>query len=230
MSDLAERQTVAVILDIAQRAAECSGDLTSLWIERETLCGVAHVRLKTDIVDVLMPEKAFDIITGRAALAPRLEALERIKEALEAEAQALDRKCSALSVAHGPLSCGCSYDRPEDICAAHSPQLMAARARLEALEKAAAALAWRPLATAPKPKLGETWSPLFMVGRDGWPESVALARYNTALDGGHVLEIFYPNGVRRHEDAPFTHWRPVDYPPAGDLRALARAAGEGETK
>ena len=79
-----------------------------------------------------------DIAALLGEAAPRLEALERIKEALEAEAQALDQKCSALAVAHGPNTCGCSYDAPGDICAAHSPQLMAAMARIEALKKAAA--------------------------------------------------------------------------------------------
>lgn len=65
------------------------------------------------------------------------EAAARIEEA-EAEVEALDQKCRALSVAHGPKTCGCSYDRQDDICAAHSPKLLAALARIEALEKAAA--------------------------------------------------------------------------------------------
>ena len=53
----------------------------------------------------------------------------QLAEAQEA-AEALDAKVRALAP-HG--TCGCSYDRPGDLCMHHSPQITALRSRVETL-------------------------------------------------------------------------------------------------
>ena len=64
-----------------------------------------------------------------------LDALEAAwKENAECEAShdALCEKIKTLSAHH---TCGCSYDTPEDVCMHHSPALVKAEARAEALAK-----------------------------------------------------------------------------------------------
>jgi hypothetical protein len=60
-------------------------------------------------------------------------ALREKCERLEAENDALDQKVTSLSP-HG--SCGCSYDRPGDLCMHHSPQLSNALTMVKMLREA----------------------------------------------------------------------------------------------
>lgn len=64
-----------------------------------------------------------------------LDALEtawKDAAACEASNDALCEKIKTLSAHH---TCGCSYDTPEDVCMHHSPALVKAEARAEALAK-----------------------------------------------------------------------------------------------
>ena len=168
----------------------------------------------SDLVKRLRAAAALPAHDTVSAVRKRLlldEAASRL-EALEAEAEALAQKCSALAVAHGPLTCGCSYDRPDDICAAHSPQLMAARARLEALEQAAA-----PFVRAWGDEMFQwTAAQLAELAADGAP--VSNPRYGNQTPIWLVIEPGQ-DCEEISDDYLFT---------TGDLRALARAAGGGE--
>jgi hypothetical protein len=66
-----------------------------------------------------------------AVEAPEREAAAATQAELEAQIEALDAKIKALAL-HG--TCGCSYDAPDDVCLHHSPKLVAAAARIAALE------------------------------------------------------------------------------------------------
>ena len=72
--------------------------------------------------------------TSSAILEAREEiaALRRQLAEAQESADALDAKVIALAP-HG--TCGCSYDRPGDLCMHHSPQIAALRARVETLEQ-----------------------------------------------------------------------------------------------
>ena len=154
-------------------------------------------------MDAIISEYAGDKVADVMA-----EASRQLR-AMEAEAEALDQKCSALAVAHGPNTCGCSYDAPGDICAAHSPQLMAARARLEAIEKAA-----EPFVRAWGDEMFQwTAAQLAELAADGTP--VSNPRYGDRTPIWGVIEPGQ-DCEERSDDYLFT---------TGDLRALARAAG-----
>lgn len=68
---------------------------------------------------------------------------DRIRE-LEAERDEANVSCEALAAKVRSLSahesCGCSVDRPDDLCMHHSPQLTAAQARIAELEAACGVL------------------------------------------------------------------------------------------
>lgn len=51
---MAER-SVACVVDVASRAAECSGEVFDLTVRRETQDGVDYVRLVTDPASFVMP-------------------------------------------------------------------------------------------------------------------------------------------------------------------------------
>ena len=71
-----------------------------------------------------------------AKLEAECDALRKERDAARESEEALEAKLKALA----PHTCGCSYDKPDDLCLHHSPQLAAALAQVaelrEALEKA----------------------------------------------------------------------------------------------
>lgn len=62
------------------------------------------------------------------------EANELIAE-MEVAATARDAKILSMAGGDWDKTCGCSYDRPEDVCAYHSPQLTAANERAASAQK-----------------------------------------------------------------------------------------------
>lgn len=95
----------------------------------------------TDLIGTvlrLMSDKALSADTLRAENTQ----LRTRNEQLEAELAEADAQCEALGAKVRSLSahetCGCSYDRPGDICAHHSPKLQVAHAKIEQLEAALA--------------------------------------------------------------------------------------------
>jgi len=75
------------------------------------------------------------IASELARLTERAEKAEADQAAAEEHADALNAKLAALA----PHStCACSYDKPGDVCAHHSPALAAAEAKLTTLKAAAA--------------------------------------------------------------------------------------------
>jgi hypothetical protein len=75
-----------------------------------------------------------ETITGDVQLyLDAADEIERMRKELDDVVEASDAKLASLAP-HG--SCGCSYDRPGDVCMHHSPQLSEARARVRDLEEA----------------------------------------------------------------------------------------------
>lgn len=62
---MAER-SVACVVDVASRAAECSGEVFDLTVRRETQDGVDYVRLVTDPASFVMPLSAFRFVAAWA--------------------------------------------------------------------------------------------------------------------------------------------------------------------
>ena len=71
---MAER-SVACVVDVASRAAECSGEVFDLTVRRETQDGVDYVRLVTDPASFVMPLSAFRFVAAWAN-PPQWQALE----------------------------------------------------------------------------------------------------------------------------------------------------------
>jgi len=69
---------------------------------------------------------------GRALLLNEIDALRQELAEAHASNDALNAKIKTLSVHE---TCACSYDRPDDVCMHHSPQLAASAERSRKLEE-----------------------------------------------------------------------------------------------
>jgi hypothetical protein len=113
--------------------------------DKETADQVTHLRIKANMLR--MGERiAFG--SDSYALECAAETIERlIRERDEANAAAEAHEVKWRSICKAERSdggmCACSYDKPDDVCAFHSPKLAAAEARVAELEGALAhARAW----------------------------------------------------------------------------------------
>jgi hypothetical protein len=87
-------------------------------------------------IDALVGAWIGELLTSRTADRERIAELERERDALQEHAWALDEKVAALS-AHE--TCGCAYDKRDDVCSHHSPKLAKAESRISELEAQLAA-------------------------------------------------------------------------------------------
>lgn len=92
----------------------------------------------------LMPEAADEIERLRSALDTAIRERNEARAEIERQARHIEELREKID-AEG--SCACSLDAPGDICAAHSPALMRARAEVERLREVllhTPAKRWRP--------------------------------------------------------------------------------------
>lgn len=114
---------------------------------------VADLIAQRDAAEAKFNADRARLITQREAVCAQRDDAEAERDEFERQIEALDQKLRVLA-SHG--SCACSYDRPGDVCAHHSPALSAAEARADRFAAAAADMQARALAAEGEVKKART--------------------------------------------------------------------------
>ena len=100
-------------------------------MSESTKCPECKTELWVDSAEVFLVEYDGRFHTWERCLGLQLAAMTAELAEVRASEDALDAKVDALAP-HG--TCGCSYDKPSDLCLHHSPKLVAMTARAERAE------------------------------------------------------------------------------------------------